>query len=119
MLLEAGNLVAADGRLVSEVNLRTQEAALTGESVPVEKNTLPLSKPDLSPGDQLCMAFSGTFVTRGSSRGVVIGTAENTEFGKIATLVKSTRKTATPLQRKIGQFVKTRDPVTSLEKTFP
>jgi P-type Ca2+ transporter type 2C len=107
VVLNSGDRIPADLRLFFTREIAVDEAALTGESVPVEKNTLPLDRPDLSPGDQLCMVFSGTFVTRGSARGVVVGTAENTEFGKIAKLVKGTRKVATPLQRKIGQFTKT------------
>jgi Ca2+-transporting ATPase len=107
VVLNSGDRIPADLRLFFTKEIAVDEAALTGESVPVEKNTLPIERPDLSPGDQLCMVFNGTFVTRGSARGVVVGTAENTEFGKIAKLVKGTRKVATPLQRKIAQFTKT------------
>ncbi len=107
VVLNSGDRIPADLRLIVTKEIAIDEAALTGESVPVEKNIFPIAKPDLSPGDQLCMAFSGTFVTRGSARGIVVGTGENTEFGKIAKLVKSTRKTATPLQRKIAQFTRT------------
>jgi P-type Ca2+ transporter type 2C len=107
VVLNSGDRIPADLRLFFTREIAVDEAALTGESVPVEKNTLPIERPDLSPGDQLCMVFNGTFVTRGSARGVVVGTAENTEFGKIAKLVKGTRKAATPLQRKIAQFTKT------------
>lgn len=107
VLLNSGDRVPADLRLFFTKEIAVDEAALTGESVPVEKNTTPIANPNLSPGDQLCMAFNGTFVTRGSARGVVVSTAENTEFGKIAKLVKGTRKVSTPLQRKIAQFVKT------------
>jgi P-type Ca2+ transporter type 2C len=107
VVLNSGDRIPADLRLFFTKEIAVDEAALTGESVPVEKNTLPIERPDLSPGDQLCMVFNGTFVTRGSARGVVVSTAENTEFGKIAKLVKGTRKVATPLQRKIAQFTKT------------
>ena len=107
VVLNSGDRIPADLRLFFTKEIAVDEAALTGESVPVEKNPLPIERPDLSPGDQLCMVFNGTFVTRGSARGVVVGTAENTEFGKIAKLVKGTRKVATPLQRKIAQFTKT------------
>jgi P-type Ca2+ transporter type 2C len=107
VVLNNGDRVPADLRLFFTREIAVDEATLTGESVPVEKNTLPIERPDLSPGDQLCMVFNGTFVTRGSARGVVVGTGENTEFGKIAKLVKGTRKVATPLQRKIAQFTKT------------
>jgi P-type Ca2+ transporter type 2C len=107
VVLNSGDRIPADLRLFFTKEIAVDEAALTGESVPVEKNTLPIAKPNLSPGDQLCMVFNGTFVTRGSARGMVVGTAENTEFGKIAKLVKGTRKVTTPLQRKIAQFTKT------------
>jgi P-type Ca2+ transporter type 2C len=107
VILNSGDRIPADLRLFFTREIAVDEAALTGESVPVEKNTFPIWRPDLSPGDQLSMVFNGTFVTRGSARGVVVSTAENTEFGKIAKLVKGTRKVATPLQRKIAQFTKT------------
>ena len=107
VVLNSGDRIPADLRLFFTKEIAVDEASLTGESVPVEKNTLPISRPNLSPGDQLCMVFNGTFVTRGSARGVVVATAENTEFGKIAKLVKGTSKVSTPLQRKIMQFTKT------------
>jgi Ca2+-transporting ATPase len=107
VVLNSGDRIPADLRLFYTREIAVDEASLSGESVPVEKNTLPISRPNLSPGDQLCMVFNGTFVTRGSARGVVVATAENTEFGKIAKLVKSTSKVSTPLQRKIMQFTKT------------
>jgi P-type Ca2+ transporter type 2C len=107
VVLNSGDRIPADLRLLFTKEIAIDESALTGESVPVEKNILPISRPNLSPGDQLCMVFNGTFVTRGSARGVVVSTAENTEFGKIAKLVRGTRKIATPLQRKIAQFTKT------------
>ncbi len=107
VVLNSGDRIPADLRLLFTKEIAIDESALTGESVPVEKNILPISRPNLFPGDQLCMVFNGTFVTRGSARGVVVSTAENTEFGKIAKLVKGTRKVATPLQRKIAQFTKT------------
>jgi P-type Ca2+ transporter type 2C len=107
VVLNSGDRVPADLRLIYSKEIAVDEAALTGESVPVEKNTLPISNSNLSPGDQLCMVFNGTFVTRGSARGIVVYTGENTEFGKIAKMVKGTSRIATPLQRKIAQFTKT------------
>jgi Ca2+-transporting ATPase len=107
VLLNSGDRVPADLRIIFAKNIAVDESALTGESVPVGKNTLSIPRPDLSPGDQQCMVFGGTFVTRGSARGIVVATGENTEFGKIAQLVKVTRKVATPLQRKISAFTKT------------
>jgi magnesium-transporting ATPase (P-type) len=107
VLLSGGNRVPADLRLFFTRDASVDESSLTGESVPVGKNTLAIPKPNLPPADQQCMAFSGTFVTRGSARGVAVATGENTEFGKIAKLVEGTRKVTTPLQRKIADFTKT------------
>jgi potassium/sodium efflux P-type ATPase len=106
VLLEEGDRVPADLRLFSIKNLSTDEAPLTGESLPVEKTTEPMPKPGLPPGDQRCMAFSGTFVARGSGHGIVVSTAEQTEIGKIATLVKETKAEAPPLMRKMAQFTR-------------
>ncbi|MBM3142359.1 MAG: HAD-IC family P-type ATPase [Chloroflexi bacterium] len=104
VLLNSGDKVAADLRLFYTKNLAADEASLTGDSVPVEKHVEAIPRPDLSPGDQSCMAFSGTFITRGSARGVVVATGERTEFGKIAELVKETARVITPLQRKLADF---------------
>ena len=106
VLLEGGDKVPADLRLFFTKNVSADEAALTGESVPVDKNSDPISRPNLSPGDQRCIAFSGTFITRGSAQGIVVGTGEQTEFGKIAELMKETRKIITPLMRKIADFTR-------------
>lgn len=101
VLLDEGNKVPADLRLFYTKNMCADEAVLTGESVPVRKNIDPISKPDLPPADQHCMAFSGTFITSGSGKGVVVGTGELTEIGRIAELMKETRKTTTPLMRSL------------------
>jgi len=107
VLLEEGDRVPADLRLYFTRNLSTDEAALTGESVPAEKQSEPIPRPNLPPGDQRCMVFSGTFTTRGSARGIVVATGEQTEIGKIARLMKETpRVVASPLMRKIAQFTK-------------
>ena len=106
VLLEGGDRVPADLRLFYAKNMNADEAALTGESVPVKKNVEPISKPDLSPADQCCMAFSGTFITRGSGQGIVVGTGEHAEIGKIAELMKETRKITTPLMRKMADFTR-------------
>ncbi len=106
VLLEGGNKVPADLRLFSTKNLHMDEAALTGESVPVDKDDSPIPRPNLPPGDQRSMAFSGTFATRGRGEGIVVATGEQTEFGKITKLMKETRKTTTPLMRKIAGFTK-------------
>ncbi|MDD5094463.1 MAG: HAD-IC family P-type ATPase [Dehalococcoidia bacterium] len=107
VLLNSGDRISADLRLFYARDVGVDESALTGESVPVEKNIHAIAKTNLSPGDQLCMAFSGTFLTRGSAKGVVVATGSNTEFGKIAGLMKSTRRSQTPLQNKIADFTKT------------
>jgi len=107
VVLNGGDRIPADLRLFSTKDVSADEAALTGESIPVAKGVDPVPKPNLPPGDQRCIAFSGTFITRGSARGIVIATGENTEFGKIARMVKETRKVVTPLQKKIAAFTKT------------
>ncbi|MEE8419354.1 MAG: HAD-IC family P-type ATPase [Dehalococcoidales bacterium] len=106
VIMEGGDKVPADLRLFYTKDANADEAALTGESMPVRKSTDAISRPNLSPGDQTCICFSGTFITRGTARGMVVATAEHTEFGKIATLVKETKKVITPLQRKIADFTK-------------
>jgi len=106
VVLNGGNKIPADLRLFISNYAYADEAPLTGESTPVRKTTDCVSGDNLSPGDQHCMAFSGTFVTRGTARGLVISTGENTEFGKIAGLMKATRIIHTPLQKKIEAFTK-------------
>ncbi len=107
VILDEGAVVPADLRLFYARNLSTDEAALTGESVPVEKGTEPQPKAGLSPADQHGMAFSGTFVVRGTGRGIAVATAEKTELGKIAALMKrSSADTQAPLMRKVGKFTR-------------
>lgn len=106
VVLNSGDKVPADLRLFFTKNAHADEAPLTGESTPVTKDTEPITKPDLTPADQHCIAFSGTFITRGSAKGIVVGTGENTEFGKIARLVKETHVVQTPLQKKIASFTR-------------
>jgi len=104
VLLESGNRVPADLRLFYTKNLSADESILTGESVPVNKDIESISKENLPTAEQRCIAFGGTFIARGQGQGVVIGTAEQTEFGKIAKLMKETPKITTPLTRKIAEF---------------
>ena len=106
VLLEEGDKVPADLRLFYVKNVSADEATLTGESVPVRKNAEAISKKELSPADQHCMAFSGTFITRGSGQGLVVGTGENTEIGRIAKLMTETRKITTPLMHKMADFTR-------------
>jgi magnesium-transporting ATPase (P-type) len=107
VLLEAGDRVPADLRLFAVREVQADEAALTGESVPVAKQVDPIDRDYAAPGDQACMMFSGTFQVRGSSRGLVVETAERTEFGKIAAMVTQTATALTPLQRRISDFTRT------------
>ncbi len=104
--LEAGNLVPADVRLVEAVNLRIQEAALTGESEPVEKETRPLTKADLPLGDRRNMGYMGTLVTYGRGQAVVVNTGMATELGKIASLIQEVKAGPTPLQQKLDRVGK-------------
>ncbi|MBW2160486.1 MAG: cation-translocating P-type ATPase [Deltaproteobacteria bacterium] len=104
ILLRAGDKVAADARLVESVNLQADEAALTGESVPVEKNTEPLDGEDLALGDRSNMVFGGTIATYGRGRAVVVGTGMNTQFGRIAQMLQSVESGKTPLQRTLDKL---------------
>jgi Ca2+-transporting ATPase len=98
ILLRAGDKVPADARLTEAINLQIEEAALTGESVPVEKNTAPLAPAELAVGDRKNMAYAGTAATYGRGRAVVAATGMNTEFGKIARMLQGVETNRTPLQ---------------------
>jgi len=104
VLLASGAKVPADLRLVDVVELKTEEAPLTGESLPVEKTAEPIVEENLTPGDQTNMAFMGTIVVNGRGRGVVVETGVRTVLGQIARDVKALGVTETPLQRKIVRF---------------
>ncbi len=105
VLLEAGDAVCADGRLLESASLKTAESALTGESLPVEKHTDPLPG-DVPLGERANMVFSGSFVTYGRGRFLVTATGMDTEMGKIAALLKDTSERKTPLQASLDQFGK-------------
>jgi Ca2+-transporting ATPase len=103
VLLETGNAVPADVRLVESVNLRIQEAALTGESEPVEKRTDPLAREDVPLAERRNMGYMGTLVTYGRGTGVVTATGMETELGRIAALLQSVVSGPTPLQSRLDQ----------------
>ncbi len=105
VILETGDLIPADLRLTESVNLKIQEAALTGESVPVEKNTALLTK-EAPLGDQTNMAFSGSLVAYGRGRGIVVATAMKTQVGRIAEMMQKEDDTETPLKKRLGMLGK-------------
>ncbi|HOZ69583.1 MAG TPA: cation-translocating P-type ATPase [Chitinophagaceae bacterium] len=105
ILLEAGSSVPADVRITESVNLKIEEAALTGESQAIEKISHPLETDDLTLGDKKNMAFKGTFVTYGRGAAVVIATGMHTELGRIAKMLQE-EETLTPLQQRMASFGK-------------
>lgn len=104
VLLASGMKVPADLRLFQTTELRIEEAALTGESIPAQKGVKPIEEANLTPGDQINMAFMGTIVVNGRARGVVVETGSGTVLGKIAHEVKELAISETPLQKKIAKF---------------
>ena len=105
VLLEAGDKVPADLRLLKSHSLQIQEAILTGESIPVEKDTEAVAA-DVPLGDRICMAFSGTTVTGGQGRGVVVATGPATEIGRISGLLSEVETLTTPLVQQMAVFAK-------------
>jgi magnesium-transporting ATPase (P-type) len=105
VLLEAGDKVPADLRMLTAHGMSIQEAILTGESVPVEKHIEPVAA-DAPLGDRSCMAFSGTLVTSGQGKGVVVATGGDTEIGRISSLLSEVEMLTTPLVSQMGVFAK-------------
>jgi Ca2+-transporting ATPase len=108
VLLEAGDAIPADLRLIETASLRIEESSLTGESVPVEKysKVINTKEADIPLGDRINMAYMGTSVVYGRGEGVVTGTGMNSEMGKIANIISGTEADKTPLQKKLAELSK-------------
>lgn len=106
IVIEAGDMVPADARIIESSNLLVEESALTGESVPSEKNANAEVKESAPLGDRVNMLFSGCLVTNGRGRAVVVATGMETEMGKIASLLNNTKKSKTPLQKRLMELGK-------------
>jgi len=104
--LNSGDVITADARLIEDNRLQVEEAALTGESQPAEKNSLAIITEEVSLGDRLNMVYSGCLVTSGRAKAIVVATAMETEMGKIASMLNTTKKQLTPLQLKLRQLAK-------------
>ncbi len=104
ILLEAGDSIPADARLIEAANLRLQEAALTGESTPVDKDVVGTFAPDAAIGDRHNMVFAGTAVTLGRGAAVVVETGMRTQLGHIAHMIQSAEDIKTPLQRRMQRL---------------
>ncbi len=107
VLIEAGSIIPADLRLVQSMNLKVEEASLTGESVPVNKYADQVTTASASIGDRHNMAFMSTIVTYGRGKGLIIATGMKTEIGRIAEMIQSVEEEDTPLQKKLDQLGKT------------
>lgn len=106
VLLEAGQFIPADLRIVESAQLMIDESALTGESVPVEKAATVLSHKEIALAEQVNMAFTSTFITNGRAKGIIVATGKDTEIGKIATMLGDVKESKTPLQIQLGVLSK-------------
>src|SRR3989338_4999619 len=104
VILSAGDKVPADLRIVESMSLHADEAALTGESVPVQKHIAAIENPKMTLGDRKNMAYAGTIITYGRGRGVIIATGMQTEFGKIAGMLQTVESEETPLQKNLDKL---------------
>lgn len=107
VVLDTGDYIPADLRIIEAINLKSQESSLTGESVPVEKVTETIDDENIGIGDRKNMLFSSSLVTYGRGKGIVVETGMSTEVGKIAGMINSTEKQETPLQQKLNKLGKT------------
>ena len=107
VVLDTGDYIPADLRIVEAVNLKTQESSLTGESVPVEKIADTIKEENVGLGDRKNILFSSSLVTYGRGKGIVVETGMTTEVGKIAGMLDKTEKQETPLQKKLNKLSKT------------
>ena len=107
VILETGDYVPADLRIIEAINLKSQEAALTGESVPVEKMAAKIEDEKIGIGDRINMLFSSSLITYGRGKAVVVETGMNTEVGKIADIINTAEDQGTPLQQKLNKLGKT------------
>ncbi len=107
VIIETGDYVSADLRIIEAINLKAQESSLTGESVPVEKETQELNAKEVGVGDRINMLFSSSLITYGRGKAIVVETGMNTEVGKIAGMLNETEKQETPLQQRLNSLGKT------------
>ena len=107
VVLDTGDYIPADLRVIEAVNLKSQESSLTGESVPVEKSIEKIENTEVGVGDRTNMLFSSSLVTYGRGKGIVVETGMTTEVGKIAGMINNTEKQETPLQKKLNKLSKT------------
>ena len=107
VIIETGDYVSADLRIIEAINLKSQESSLTGESVPVEKETEAIEETEIGIGDRKNMLFSSSLITYGRGKAVVVETGMNTEVGKIADMLNETEKQETPLQKRLNNLGKT------------